>query len=229
MEWELQQQGFDYTYDKRLYDRLLHDSVEAITLHLHADRAYQDHLIRFVENHDEGRAARALGPDRARAGAALVATLPGGTLIHEGQMQGHRVKLPVQLRRRPPEPDQPDVEAFYRCLLAEANHPVYHEGVWRLREPVAAWDDNPTFVHLIAYTWQHGDERRLVVINYSDQAVQGTIPLPDFGLAGRVWMLHDALDDARYERDGDLLDRRGLYVDLAPWQVHLFRFEPQLN
>ena len=30
MEWELQQQGFDYCYDKRLYDRLVHAEPPAV-------------------------------------------------------------------------------------------------------------------------------------------------------------------------------------------------------
>ena len=37
LEWALQQQGFDYCYDKRLYDRLVHDGAEAVHGHLNAD------------------------------------------------------------------------------------------------------------------------------------------------------------------------------------------------
>ena len=32
LEWELQQQGFNYCYDKRLYDRLEHDAAESVRL-----------------------------------------------------------------------------------------------------------------------------------------------------------------------------------------------------
>ena len=31
MEWTLQQQGFDLCYDKRLYDRLVHENAESVT------------------------------------------------------------------------------------------------------------------------------------------------------------------------------------------------------
>ena len=64
LEWELQQQGFDYCYDKRLYDRLEHDSAENVRLHLCADLAYQEKLVRFIENHDEPRAAAAFPGER---------------------------------------------------------------------------------------------------------------------------------------------------------------------
>ena len=42
MEWELQQKGFDFCYDKRLYDRLENDNAESVRLHLCADSAYQE-------------------------------------------------------------------------------------------------------------------------------------------------------------------------------------------
>ena len=117
MEWELQQQGFDYCYDKRLYDRLEHDSAESVRLHLCADLPYQEKLVRFIENHDEPRASAAFTPEKHRASAVTALTLPGACLIHEGQMEGRRVRLPVFLARRPEESPDSDLLAFYRTLL----------------------------------------------------------------------------------------------------------------
>jgi hypothetical protein len=222
MEWALQQQGFDYTYDKRLYDRLKNDPARAITIHLGADRGYQQHMLRFIENHDEARAEQALGPGRHLAAAALVATLPGGTLLHEGQLHGARIRLPVQLGRRGVEKSDPVIEAFYRTLLDEAAHPVYHDGEWALRETSPAWDLNATHNNLIAFTWRLEDERRLVVVNYAAASSQGRIALPEFGLAGRDWRLRDVMTGAQYERAGGDMVEFGLYVDLQPWQVHIF-------
>ncbi len=73
MEWDLMQQGFDHCYDKRLYDRLVSGTPESVRLHLTAGPDYQAHLLRFLENHDEPRAAATFPPDRQRA--ATVATL----------------------------------------------------------------------------------------------------------------------------------------------------------
>lgn len=221
LEWELLAQGFDYAYDKRLYDRLVEGSARTIGEHLHADPVFQRHMVRFIENHDERRAAEVLGPGRDRAAAALVTTLPGAALLHEGQLAGHRVRLPVQLGRRPAEPSDAATLAFYGALLAEARHPVYHEGTWRLRATSPAWDLNATHRSLIAFTWQAGEERRLVVVNYSAASAQGRVRLPDFGLEGRAWTLHDALDGADYQRSGDEMVNDGLYVDLRPWGMHV--------
>src|SRR5688572_2381433 len=52
MEWALQQQGFDYAYDKRLYDRLHDGDPTPVRHHFWAGLDYQDKLVRFLENHD---------------------------------------------------------------------------------------------------------------------------------------------------------------------------------
>jgi len=226
LEWELQQQGFDYTYDKELYNRLHHAPVAEIRAHLQADLSYQQRLVRMIENHDEARAATSLGGPRSLAAAALVVTLPGATLLHEGQFQGYRIKLPVQLRRRPHERDHPAVEAFYRILLTEATQPIYHEGEWILRQ-VEPGTDGTTHHNLIAYTWRLGDERRLVVINYSDAPAQGVVPLPDFALDGHGWTLRDVLQRTSTARPGDDLAQNGVWLELAPWQAAILALLPQ--
>ena len=66
LEWTLQQQGFDYTYDKRLYDRLRDGHVRPIREHFHADHDYQNKMARFLENHDEPRAAATFPPAPTR-------------------------------------------------------------------------------------------------------------------------------------------------------------------
>ena len=53
LEWTMQQQGFDYAYDKRLYDRLREGHARPVREHLRAGLDYQDKLARFLENHDE--------------------------------------------------------------------------------------------------------------------------------------------------------------------------------
>ncbi len=103
MEWVLQQQGFNFCYDKRLYDRIVSQDAPAVRGHLRADLSYQARLVRFLENHDEPRIASCLPPDAERAAAVAIATLPGATLWHEGQFEGRRVRPPVFLSRRPEE------------------------------------------------------------------------------------------------------------------------------
>lgn len=225
MEWDLIQQGFDYAYDKRLYDRLLYEPVHAITGHLRAEMDYQRHMVRFIENHDEPRAATSFGPGRDVAAAAITATLPGALLLHEGQVHAHQVKLPVQLGRRPFEPENDIVAGFYRALLAETAQSVYRDGDWQLCDIWPAWDGHEAHHGLIAYTWRSGEARRLVVVNYSAAPGQGRVALGHLGLDRRGWRLHDALNpNGVYDRDGSDMAHQGLYIDLPPWGAHLFAF-----
>ena len=223
-EWDLQQQGFDSCYDKRLLDRLERGGAEGVRLHLKADLAYQERLVRFVENHDEPRAAAAFGPEQARAVAVAFATLPGARLLHDGQLEGRRVRLPVFLGRRPAEPEDASLAAFYGRLLQAIAAPALREGDWRPLD-ATGWPDNRSCENLLAWCWELERERHFVVVNLSGAAAQGRIRLPWSDLAGRRWRLVDALGEGRYDRDGGEMLDPGLFVDLPPWQFHLFAVE----
>ncbi len=222
LEWELQQQGFDYTYDKRLYDRLLEHDAMDVRLHLTAGLDYQQRLARFTENHDEPRAAAAFGVQRSLAAAALTYTLPGLRLFHEGQLDGWQVKLPVQLGRRPAEAAVPQVEAFYRRLLTALRHPIFHDGEWQALRPAAEWAGNPTNRSIVAHRWSLNDEHRLVFVNLSPDRAQALTPIDIVTLAGRDWRLDDVLNDTTYVRRGDEMLGTGLYIDLPGFGYHLF-------
>ena len=119
MEYALQQQGFSYCYDKRLYDRLVHEGADSVHGHLTADTGYQDGLLRFIENHDEPRAASTFPSGKARAAAVATLSQTGARLVHEGQLDGRRVQLPVFLGRRPEEGPIPACErSTSGCLRA---------------------------------------------------------------------------------------------------------------
>ena len=224
MEWELQQLGFDACYDKRLYDRIDHANGEGVRQHLCAGFDYQERLVRFVENHDEPRAAAALGA-RARVGAVTIATLPGTRLFHEGQFEGFRVRLPVFLGRRPVEPVDEASRAFYRKLLAEAARPVYREGAFALCDRYG-WEGNPASQDIVAWCWRLGEERRLVVVNLGRARASARVKVPWPELAGRAWRLEDALDGTVFVRDGGEMSGSGLYVQLELGRWHLLDVRP---
>jgi hypothetical protein len=223
LEWELQQQGFDYCYDKRLYDRLEHDSGENIRLHLCADLAYQNRLVRFIENHDEPRAAATFSSEKERAAAVTIATIPGARLFHEGQFEGRKTRLPVFLGRRPTEPADPALQGFYRTLLRAVSDESMHEGEWRLCER-SGWPDNQSFLNLVAWTWRKEEEKYLIVVNLSGQRSQARIRLPWDDLTGNLWQMTDMFTGEVFERDGSELCGPGLYVDVGAWGFHFLKF-----
>ena len=222
LEWELQQQGFDFCYDKKLYDRLEHGNAESIRLHLCADLAYQSKLLRFVENHDEPRAAASFLPAKQRAVALTIATLPGTKLFHEGQFEGRKIRLPVFLRRRPHEHFDRDLSEFYSKLLHGISRAAFHDGEWVLCERTG-WPDNASYQNLVAWSWLLGDEFYLIVVNLGDGSAQARVRVPWTNTAGATWHLVDLLSDSFYERDGDEMTSQGLYVDLTPWNYHFFQ------
>jgi glycosidase len=218
LEWALQQQGFDHCYDKRLYDRLLHENAADVRTHLQADLGYQRGLVRFLENHDEPRAAATLPGARERAAAVAVATLPGATLWHEGQFEGRRVRPPVFLSRRPPEPVDEPLRDFYARLLPAAA--AVRLGEWRQLTP-AGWPDNDSHRNLLAWTWTHADARHLIVVNHSDRPAQARVPLTWDDLRGHDYRLTDLLTGQTFDRRGDDLTDAGLFVALDAWQSHV--------
>jgi hypothetical protein len=228
LEWTLQQQGFDYTYDKRLYDRLLARAAGAVRGHLHADLDFQNKSARFLENHDEPRAAAAFPPPVHEAAAVMTFLVPGLRFFHEGQLEGRKIHVPVQLRRRPDEPVDGDVRDFYLRLLACLRRPEVRQGHWQLLECRPAWEGNPTWDQFIAFTWEGPNRQRLLVtVHYGPFPGQCYVGLPFGDLAGRSFLLRDLLGPARYERDGSELARHGLYLDMPAWGYHVFEMSPR--
>lgn len=227
MEYDLQQLGFDLTYDKLLYDRLKGSSPREVRVHLIADVGYQKRLVRFIENHDEPRAYTAFGAQKSRPAAVLISTLPGAVLLHDGQFSGRRAKLPVQIGRAPIEPVDTALQSFYRRLLAEMRSEIYQTGDWYLLNLFPAWNNNPTYDNLIAYGWSTDKEYRLVVINLTAVRSQALVNLSVWhGIAERDWLLEDTLNGHSYTRSGRAMSHPGLYIDLEPYESHIFRFQP---
>lgn len=168
-EWELQQLGFHFTYDKKLYDRLLHGLPEPVLGHLHAEAHYQEKSVRFIENHDERRAAEIFGPEKSRAAAVIMSTVPGMRFFYDGQMQGRKLRLPVQLGREPEEQPDPEMESFYERLLDWTRHEALHEGKWHLLK---------TEPHqLLAWCWQYKKDCKIVIVNYWGGNIHGKVRL----------------------------------------------------
>jgi hypothetical protein len=226
MEYIMLQQGFDLTYDKRLYDRIQDGFVHLLRDHLQAALNYQQHQVRFIENHDEHRAAGSLGIERSRPAATLICTLPGAVLLHDGQFIGRTVKLPVQIKRQPEEIENWALAGFYRKLLRETRDPIYQNGTWRLFEIEESYEGNYTNQHLLAYGWVHEDEFRIIVVNLTHRWSQGIVRVYgwDHIRNGRYRLL-DVLSGVRTYRDGNRIADEGLYVELEAYQSQIFRFE----
>ena len=223
LEWTLQQQGFDYAYDKRLYDRLREQHARPVREHFHAGLDYQDKLARFVENHDEGRAAVAFPAGVHEAAAIITYLAPGLRFFHRGQFEGRKKRISPHLGRGPVEPTDETLSRFYDKLLTVLRNPVFREGQWQLLECVPAWEGNWTHDCFVAFGWQGvGNQRAIVAVNYAGNQSQCHARLPFDELDRKQWRLHDQMSGTTYDWSGDDLRTRGLYLDMGPWQAAVF-------
>lgn len=221
LEWTLQQQGFDFTYDKRLLDRLHGAPASDVRAHLLADDAFADRLARFLENHDEPRSAAQLGA-RLPAAATMLATLPGMRFFFDGQLEGARHRAPVQFGRWPDEPVSAEIRQLYSRLLPLADDALFHDGDWELLHVAEAGD--ASHGELIAWRWRQQDRLAVVVVNLSENPSQGHIPLLDLP-PGDAWRFVDRLTGAEYAWRRADLDARGLYVRLDGGRAHVLLAE----
>jgi hypothetical protein len=229
LESALQTLGFDYTYDKVLYDELAYHDPSAVTRHLYEESSptFIANSVHFIENHDEPRAASVFVAAEHRAVALLAMGLPGARLLHEGQLTGARQRVPVQLLRRPREPVNAELGQMYQQLLQGLQGSGIGVGQGRLLRPRAAWPDNQTWRHFVTVQWQSAAEAfDLVVVNLVPHRGQCYVPLAIPNLAGHHWSMRDVLGTERYLRVGADLERQGLYLDVGPYAAQVFHFQP---
>jgi len=222
LEWTLRQQGFDYTYDKRLYDRLREGHARPVREHLQAGLDYQDKLARFLENHDEPRAAAVFVRELEEVAAVITYLTPGLRFFHQGQLEGRRTRISPHLVRAPIEPCDEALQQFYDRLLSVLRLPAFHDGQWQLLECTPAWEDDETWDGFLAFLWQSDGERYLVVANYASNQGRCYIRLPFTDWIDEFVQFHDLIGVASYDRDGNDILSVGLYLDLPPWGYHVF-------
>ena len=218
LEGRLLEQGFDYCYDKRLYDRLLERNAEGVRAHLRADLSYQRRLVRFVENHDEPRASAMLSGPEVRAAALAVSTLPGAILYHQGQLVGKKVRVPVAVRRVPPEAEDTELAEFYARVI-RTGRDVRH-GDWRLSE-VRGVSGDESGRNILAWSWSAGDGVHVIAVNLSTAPAQAWIEVPAAALQAATVRLTDLFSGLVVEHDAQELAGQGLYVSLPAHGFHV--------
>ena len=193
--------------------------------HSRADPKDQGHLVRFLENHDEERVAAEFSPQVHQAAAVLTFLAPGLRLIHEGQLEGRKVRPSVHLGRRPDEAVDEALLAFYQRLLSVLRRPEAHQGRWRLLDCRPAWETNPTWDRFVAFCREGSTGRRLLVaVNYGPTGGQCTIGLPLDGLHGQTHVFQDLMGPTATNAAATTWPRRGLYLDMPEWGYHVFEW-----
>ncbi len=227
LEPRLIELGFHFAYDKTFYDMLRAGNAPSCQQHLQHLGTAAEKFVRFLENHDEQRSAAVFAATRLRAAIVALATAPGMRLWLYGQMQGRKLRAPVELARVAEEPRDEELERYYDRVLNLTRGEVLRNGCWEPLGVLAAGEDGSEG-QLLAWQWQLESRRLVAVINFGDRPAQGRVklgaenPAPTYRLHDR---LDHRLDQAEYFRSGQELTE-GLYVRLEPGQAHLFDVAP---
>ena len=243
LEDELLGLGFDWAYDKGFYDALRAGDGPRVAALLARAQEVQARCARFLENHDEPRAAASFPMAQHKAAAVLSFCAPGLRLLHQGQLEGARIHIPIHLDRGPVEPIDPEIHEFYLDLLAalrapglgapnlgapnlgapNLGNPVLRHGRFTMLPVAPAWEGNPSHEAFSAFAWS--DEtgpKFLCVVNYREYRGQCRVRLDAPSLLGRAVSLSDRLGPEHYSRDGTMLAGEGLYLDRPGWGYNLF-------
>lgn len=85
-------------------------------------------MTRFLENHNEARAAVTISPEVHLAAAVITSLSPGLRFFHQGRFLGRKKRLSSHLAPGPDEPVDADVGKFYDRLLALRRQPIVRQG-----------------------------------------------------------------------------------------------------
>jgi glycosidase len=177
--WDKQQdlldQGFDLCYDKDLYDYLLDGSVHKVKAHLQKPVSYQNHLLRFIENHDEERTAHEFPLAKHKAAAITTMTLPGAHLYYDGQREGRTIRVPVHLGRRVDEAENNELIIFYDKLLSFVQAKDFAHKSWQLT-PLKSKFLRKESRHVLAWTWTSESSELVFFVNYSNEKTHTELP-----------------------------------------------------
>ncbi len=240
-EYELQQLGFDYTYDKTLYDRLKGNDFHALKLHLRAEEEFQNKSLRFIENHDEPRAYSTFG-DTSISYFSLLSFLSGIILYYDGQTEGRKIKLPVQLGRRPEEKILQEVQKFYSRAFEQITKREIQKENFELKFFCYEFIESPTFTRGMYYFKKtkllSGKVKILniefLILNFSEHIISGWLRFDDLinkfiqAVMPETIKLKDIISDETYEKQKLEVLEKGIYVKLAPKQAHWFVMDSDL-
>ena len=220
LEWDIQEMGFDYTYDKVLYDRLRFSNPENIKGHLGAEHLFQMRSIRFTANHDEEESLKAFGTEKSLAASTIIATLPGARMFHLFQLLGRPERMPIQYIKDDFQTNK-EVAAYYEKLLHIASDPAFHGGQWSLRDVAPAAMGDGSHRNILAWQWKQRNTGKMIVINYSNAPAKGRLSMK--GVYGPGSQVKEELTGEQINVTPEMLSQ-GYELQLKPYESKIFTY-----
>ena len=116
-----------------------------------------------------------------------------------------------------------EIKDFYNTLLLISSKEIFKLGRWHLLEPLPSWEGNEAFKNILAWQWIYKNEKRVIVVNYSSSIATCLLKLDVRGYQEEL-LIDDLLNDKTYTRSAEEVFNTGLYIELKPYQSHIFSF-----
>jgi len=224
-ERELQEAGFDFTYNKSVTDMLVRQQYpELRDFLLQCAPEYLARSIHFLENHDEPRAAAVFPNPTHKAAALLILALPGMPLLHDGQLEGRKAFARIQMNKRLPEEPDLELQNFYVELLAAIKTSRIRNGKAEILAAEPVLDGDSSFRKTNAIQWCDSTGKSdLILINFGDKSSRVKLPYRSTPVTGIPKMHFCTVPTAnpivKFERDI-------LLCELPPLSGGIWRFDP---
>jgi len=152
--------------------------------------------------------------------AALALTLPGATLIHQGQECGHQKQLPVQLRRSPLEPLDEDLKEFYSQLIHTMRSSIVQDGKWEMLTT-----ETDRRQDILAYQWSspHDGASLVFVANLTAKSQAGCLRALCPSLQTGPVTVEEITTGMTERRQGLICTKAEIRFKLTPWGFDLVK------
>jgi hypothetical protein len=225
LEWKIQQMGFDYTYDKVIYDRLKSMGSDEIRGHLRAERLYQKRSARFIDNHDEIPSISAMGKQKSMAAAVIISSIRGLRFYNDLQLKGVDKHIPLQFQDI--ELDKlknMEIEKFYEKLLKISDHPAFHGGEWNLLELAPIQPEDRSYRNFVAFNWIQRRTMKIVVVNYSQEISSALIKV-SIKAKGENAVIYEEFSERFFTFKLEEISNGLMVRDVSPYGFYIFDLE----
>lgn len=197
-------------------------------------------FVNFMNNPDEKTAVEQFGSQGKYFGACvLLATMPGLPMFGHGQLEGFKEKYGMEYRRAywDEQVDQGLLEGHRLWIFPLLKKRWLFSGSGQFCLYDFCGNDGSVDEHVFAYSNQAGAERALVVYNNRHGQTAGWIrrataqTQQHIGLGdalgldsgpGRLVSFRDLASGLEYLRSTAEIHQQGLYVELGPYEFHIF-------
>lgn len=221
LESKLQYKGFDFTYEKDLYDFLVQKNSPAIIHYL--QNKQEKKSLHFLENHDENRMASVFFLESIPF-FSLIANLEGGLLIHEGQTLGYKKKIPVQLGTYPSDEEDSIIQSYFQRIIPRLIKRKNQKLTW-IDSQAICYEGKDKFCFVRIFLFEDGN-REIFIFNPNPYPLSGRIPLNPkeinkiFQYSGPSFL--DLTSGINYGQNLDEIKKEGIYFYLEAWRAHWF-------